>query len=56
VNKYRKSTITIDGLEVERSNVVFVPKEKDGCFKTSDGTMYQRDKKGTIRKLPPITQ
>ena len=51
MNKYNKSTVIIDKKEVDRSKVVFIPKEIDGVFKTSDGTIYKRDIKGCIRRI-----
>lgn len=51
-DKYRPNLDRINsGEEIERHKVVFVPKEKDGKFQTSDGTCYQRDENGCIRKV-----
>lgn len=39
-----------DGRVIDRSKVIFVPKEEDGKFKTSDNTRYHRDANGCIRR------
>jgi len=52
MNKYNRNTVKIDGEEVDRSKVVFRPKETDGKFRTFDGVLYIRDKNGCIRKAP----
>ena len=52
MDKYNSNKIKLDsGREIERSEVVFRPIEKDGQFKTSDGQRYQRSKDGSIRKV-----
>jgi hypothetical protein len=52
-NKYSTSNVKLaDGGVVDVSKRVFIPKEdKNGFFKTSDGAMYHRDAKGTIRRV-----
>lgn len=52
-NKYNKVTVKIDGVEVERSKVRFVPVENNlGGFCTSDGKKYHRDlQTGQIRRI-----
>ena len=51
MNKYRPITIkTESGEEIDRAKVVFIPKEENGKFRTTDGTLYERDAKGCIRK------
>jgi hypothetical protein len=49
--KYNKSVVMIGGKEVDRMKVCFIPKEENGKFTTRDGTTYQRDKNGTIRRV-----
>lgn len=52
MDKYNSNKIKLDsGRVIERSEVVFRPKEKDGQFRTSDGQRYQRSKDGSIRKI-----
>lgn len=51
-NKYNRVTTVVDGVEVDRSKVVLVPKpNSDGVFKTSDGCLYVRESNGQIRKI-----
>lgn len=53
MNKYNKNTVEIEGKEVDRSKVVFIPKIKDGKFSTSDGARYVKDDNGCIRRVKP---
>ena len=55
MNKYNKNTVKLSsGLEVDRSEIVFRPKEKNGRFRTSDGSLYERDSKGCIRCIRKV--
>ena len=51
MNKYNKTTIEIDGSEVDLSKRAYRPKEENGKFATFDSQEYYRDPKGCIRKV-----
>jgi hypothetical protein len=51
-NKYNKNVIKINGVEVDRADVVFRPKVENGQIKTRDGVTYDRDPvTGNLRKV-----